>query len=72
MYKLEDFEKFAHEQRKDYLNDNAWYIYIFATKSEYRGHGYGRRLMDLILSYANKTGCRICLETNLNEKCENV
>ena len=67
MYKLEDFEKFAHEQRKDYLDDNTWYIYIFATKSEYMGHGYGRRLMDLILSYADKTGCRICLETNLNE-----
>ncbi len=67
MYRLEDFEKFAHEKRKGYLDEATWYIYIFATKKEFQGRGHGKKLMNLIISYADTTGCRICLETNLPE-----
>ena len=64
MYKLEDFEKFARDQRTPFLDDHTWYIYIFATKTDAQKQGYGRKLMNLMLSYADLHGCRICLETN--------
>ena len=64
MYRLEDFEKFALDRRREYLDDKTWYIYIFATGKNYQGRGYGRKLMDCVLTFADENGSRICLETN--------
>lgn len=64
MYRLEDFEKYALEKRKKFLDEKTWYIYLFATKKEFQGCGYGNKLMNTVLSFADDKGCNICLETN--------
>lgn len=63
-YRQEDFEKFALEKRKSWLDDKTWYIYIFATRHSLQGMGYGKKLMELMISYADRRGYRLCLETN--------
>ncbi|MCR5674077.1 MAG: GNAT family N-acetyltransferase [Lachnospiraceae bacterium] len=65
MYRLEDYEKYAGEKRKNWLDDTTWYIYVFATRKAAQRQGYGRKLMNLMLSYADRRDRRICLETNL-------
>ncbi len=64
MYRLEDFEKYALRKREAYLDENTWYVYIFATKMACQHQGYGKKLLNLMLSYADDKKCRICLETN--------
>jgi ribosomal protein S18 acetylase RimI-like enzyme len=64
LYRLESFEKFALDKRKQYLDGKTWYLYIFATRSEYKGRGYGKKLMDVLISFVDENGYRICLETN--------
>lgn len=64
MYRVENFEKFASDKRSPYLDDRTWYLYVFATQSSFKGMGYGKKLMDVLLSYVNRHGYRICLETN--------
>ncbi len=64
MYRQEAFERYALKMRKDFLDDKTWYMYIFATKKEYQHRGYGKKLMNVILPYAESKGFRICLETN--------
>ncbi len=64
IYRLEGFEKYARENRKQFLDDNTWYVYIFATGKEYQGRGYGKKLMEELLSFACENGFRLCLETN--------
>ena len=64
MYRMEVFEKYSLGKRKEFLDDNTWYMYVFATKEQYKGQGYGRKLIDVFLSYINENGYRICLETN--------
>lgn len=66
-YQQEDYEKFAAEKRKACLNDTTWYLYVFATKKEFQGQGYGKKLMERVLSFADKAGYGICLETNLKK-----
>ena len=61
----EIYEKYAARKREEYLDDKTWYIYIFATRKKYQCQGYGKQLMNLLLSFADKTGGRICLETDL-------
>ena len=63
--RLDSFEKYALKKRKAYLDDKTWYIYIFTTKKAYQRQGYGRKLMNLLLSFAKERGYRLCLETNL-------
>ncbi len=65
MYRLEGFERYARNKRAGLMDDKTWYIYIFATKKKFQRQGYGRKIMDVALSYADRNGCRICLETNL-------
>ncbi len=67
MYRLEEFEKFALEKRKPWINKKTWYLYVFATRKNCQGMGYGKKLMECLLSFAGKTKSRICLETNLSE-----
>ncbi len=64
IYRLERFERYALKKRKGCLDDKTWYIYSFTTKREFQGKGYGKKLMELIVSYAEGKGLRICLETN--------
>ena len=64
MYRMESFEKFASDKRAPFLDDRTWYLYIFATQSSFKGMGYGKKLMNVLLSYVNRHGYRICLETN--------
>lgn len=64
MHRMERFEHFSLKKRKPYLDNNTWYIYIFATKKELQGQGYGKKLMNLFLSFVKEKGYRICLETN--------
>lgn len=70
IYRLESFEKYAREKREEFINDKTWYIYVFATKTEYQGKGYGKKLMELLLSFADENGFRICLETNEKDNLE--
>ena len=67
IYRLESFEKFALEKRKGYLDDKTWYLYIFATQTGLQGMGYGKKLMELFLSFIDENGYRVCLETNDRE-----
>ncbi|HAK57508.1 MAG TPA: hypothetical protein DCP06_00865 [Lachnospiraceae bacterium] len=67
MYKQEKYEDYALEKRKEYLDDNTWYIYIFATRNEFQRQGHGKKLIKLLCSFADINGYRICLETNLKE-----
>ena len=64
MYRMEGFEKYALEKREQFLDERTWYIYVFATKEEFKGRGFGRKLMDILLSFADDNKCRVCLETN--------
>lgn len=64
IYRLESFEAYALKKREPYLDDNTWYLYIFATQQQYKGKGHGGRLMKLLCSFADEKGYRICLETN--------
>lgn len=63
--RLDFFEKYALKKRRAYLDEKTWYIYIFTTKKAYQKQGYGRKLMNLLLSFAEERGYRLCLETNL-------
>ncbi|MCR5683980.1 MAG: GNAT family N-acetyltransferase [Lachnospiraceae bacterium] len=67
IYRQEDYEKFALNKRRAYLDEKTWYIYIFATRKEYQHKGHGKKLMNLMLSFADSTGSRLCLETNLSD-----
>ena len=64
MYRLENFEKFAGARRAKYLDPDTWYLYLFATKHAFQGQGYGRKLMDFMVSFAREKSCSLCLETN--------
>ena len=64
IYRQMTFEKYALEKRKPFLDDSTWYMYIFATRKEFQHRGYGKKLMNLAVSYADKKSCRLCLETN--------
>ena len=61
------FEKYAFKKRKKYIDDNTWYIYIFATKKEFQRQGYGKSLMNLVISFAKEYKYNICLETDLKD-----
>ncbi len=64
IYRLESFEKYSRENRAEFLDDNTWYVYIFATKKAYQRKGCGKKLMEELISYAGENGFRLCLETN--------
>lgn len=64
IYRLEEFEKFALEKRKAYLDEKTWYLYIFATREEAQGKGHGGKLLQVLRGFADERGYRICLETN--------
>lgn len=66
-YRQEDYEKFALEKRQPYLDAKTWYVYVFATKKDAQGQGYGKQLMKILLSFADKMGYHICLETDLKK-----
>ncbi|MBO5552074.1 MAG: GNAT family N-acetyltransferase [Lachnospiraceae bacterium] len=66
-YRQDAYERFALKKRQPYMDDNTWYIYIFVTKKNYQKRGYGKKLLSLMCSYADKYGYRICLETDLED-----
>ena len=66
-YRQGDYEKYALAKRSPYMDARTWYVYVFATKRECQRQGYGKKLMKLLLSFADQKGYRICLETNLRE-----
>ncbi|MCR4763114.1 MAG: GNAT family N-acetyltransferase [Lachnospiraceae bacterium] len=65
MYRLETYERFARKKREKWVTESTWYIYIFATRNRFQRKGFGRRLMQLMISYVQQHGGRICLETDL-------
>lgn len=67
MYKQENYEKYSEEKRMPYINSNTWYIYVFATKKEFQRHGFGKRIMNLLLAYVDKNNYNLCLETDLDD-----
>ena len=69
MYRQEEFEKFALKKRSPYLDETTWYLFVYATRKEFQGQGYGKKLMKQVLSFADSTGNRVCLETN---RAENI
>lgn len=64
LHRLEKFSKFALKLRKQFLDERTWYFYIFATRHDAQGKKYGKRLMNVLLSFAEDRNYRICLETN--------
>lgn len=66
-YRQDSFEKYALKKRKPFLDEKTWYIYIFATKKAFQRMGYGKKLMKVLLSFADANGYRLCLETNATE-----
>ena len=63
-YRQDAYENFARKKRKIYMDDNTWYIYVFATRQALQRQGYGKKLMQCATEFAKKYGYRICLETN--------
>ena len=47
----------------------TWYIYIFTTQKKYQRQGYGKKLMEVVSSFAKENEYRIVLET---DRLENV
>ena len=70
MYKLTAFEKYARKVREPFMDNKTWYLYIFATQKQYQNMGYGKKLMETVLSFADSKECRICLETNEPDNVE--
>ena len=66
-YRQDSFENYAVKKMRPYMDEKTWYIYIFTTKKEYQRKGYGKKLMNLMCSYADERKCRISLETNLED-----
>ncbi len=64
-YRQEAYESFARKKRQDHMDKKTWYLYLFATKKEYQKLGFGKKLMEMVRSFADENGCRICLETDL-------
>ncbi len=64
LHRQQNYEDYALSKRKPYLDEKTWYVYVFVTKGEFQRHGYGKKLMHVACSFADKTGTRICLETN--------
>ena len=65
-FRQDSFEKYAINKRKMYMDEKTWYIYIFVTRKEFQRKGYGTKLMQTLIDFADKYGYRLCLETNLN------
>lgn len=61
------FEKYAYKQRKQYVDDNTWYLYIFVTKKALQRNGYGKRLMNMFISFVKENNYKVCFETNLKD-----
>ncbi len=66
MHRQENYEKYAMKKMASHLDDRTWYIYVFATKKKYQRQGYGKKIMNLLLSFADENEYKICLETNLS------
>lgn len=66
-YRQEAFEKYAMKMRKPYLDDKTWYIYIFGTRKALQRQGYGKKLMKVLIAFADENGYNLCLETNASE-----
>ena len=66
---LDKYEKFAYQKRQHYIDDKTWYIYIFTTQKKYQMQGYGKKLMEVVSSFAKENEYRIVLET---DRLENV
>ncbi len=67
IYRQMIFERYALDKRRAFLDEKTWYMYIFSTRKKNQNRGYGKKLMKLILSYADRKGYRVCLETNQAE-----
>ncbi|MBQ7506254.1 MAG: GNAT family N-acetyltransferase [Lachnospiraceae bacterium] len=64
LHRMEKFEDYALNERKPFMNNKTWYLYIFTTRKKAAGRGYGSRVMKTLLGFAEEKGYRICLETN--------
>ncbi len=67
MYRQEEYESFAFNKRKELLDDKTWYMYVFVTKKNEQRKGHGKKLMNLMLKFADEKGYRIVLETDLKD-----
>lgn len=61
------FEKYALIKRKPYVDENTWYVYLFATKLDLQRSGYGKKLLNLVVEFAKEYKYKLCLETNLKD-----
>ncbi len=67
MYRQEKYKKYSEKKRMPYIDNNTWYIYVFATKKEFQRQGYGKKIMNLFLAYIDKNNYNLCLETDLED-----
>ena len=67
VFRQDNFENYAAAKRRSYMDEKTWYVYIFATKKQCQRKGYGKKVMNLICSYADEKKARLCLETNLED-----
>ena len=67
MYRQEKYEKYSEKKRMPYIDNNTWYIYVFATKKKFQRQGYGKKIMNLFLAYIDKNNYNLCLETDLED-----
>ncbi|MCR5650647.1 MAG: GNAT family N-acetyltransferase [Lachnospiraceae bacterium] len=66
-YRLEEYERYAFRKRQPYLDEKTWYMYLFATRKDCQHQGYGKKLIELVCSFADAKGYRICLETDTED-----
>ena len=63
--KMTAFEKFAMEIKNKHAKHGCWYLYVFVTLPEFRGKGFGSKIMRPMLKYLDDNNQDCYLETLL-------
>lgn len=63
--KMTSFEKFAMEIKNKYASQGCWYLYAFVTMPEFRGKGYGKKILTPMFKYLDEHQQDCYLETLL-------
>lgn len=64
--RMTSFEKIANEVKDKYAsNNNCWYLYTFVTLPEFRGKGYGKKVMKQVCNFLDEHQQNCYLETFL-------
>ena len=63
--RMTSFEKFAMSIKNKYACHGCWYLYAFVTMPEFRGKGYGKKILIPMFNYLDEHNQDCYLETLL-------